>query len=71
MHNKITEIIDSLKRVEEIACCVGFDLDTAVLHTKLIKELKVECDANNIICRELLKTLPLASIDDTSLLING
>lgn len=71
MHNKITEIIDSLKRVEEIACNVGFDLEAAMLHTRLIKELKIECDANNVVCRELLKTLPLARIDDTSLLINS
>jgi hypothetical protein len=71
MHNKITEIIESLIRVEEIACCVGFDLEAAMLHTRLIKELKTECDANNIVCRELLKTMPLARIDDASLLINS
>lgn len=71
MYNKITEIIDALKRVEERACRVGFDSEDAKLHTRLIKELKMECDANNIVCRELVKTLPLARIDHTSLLINS
>jgi hypothetical protein len=70
MYNRITGIIDSLKKVEERACCIGFDLEDARLHTRLIKELKIECDANNIDCRELVKTLPLAKIDYTSLLIN-
>jgi hypothetical protein len=71
MHNKISEIIDSLKRVEERACRVGFDSDDAVLHTRLIIELKTECEANSIDCRELVKALPLARIDNTSLLINS
>jgi len=70
MYNKISEIIDTLKRVEERACKVGFDLEDAKLHTRLIKELKRECDAKHIDCNEQIKILPLASIDYTSLQIN-
>ncbi|MDF2891770.1 MAG: hypothetical protein K0R80_2137 [Clostridia bacterium] len=70
MYSKVSEIIDTLKRVEERACIVGFDLDDAKLHTRLIRELKMECDANNIDCREQVKMLPLANIDYTSLQIN-
>jgi hypothetical protein len=70
MYNKISEIIDALKRVEERACRVGFDFEDARLHTRLIKELKNECDANKVDCIELVKTLPLARMDYTSLQIN-
>jgi hypothetical protein len=70
MNNKITVIIEILKSIEERAYRVGFDPDDAKQHTSLIKELKLECDANNLDCKELVKTLPLANIDFTSLSIN-
>ena len=70
MYNKITEIIDTLRGIEERACKVGFNSDDANQHTRLIKELKTECNDNNLDCKELVKTLPLAKIDVTSLLIN-
>ena len=70
MYNKITVIIETLKSIEERAYSVGFNPDDAKQHTRLIKELKVECDVNNLDCKELVKTLPLAKIDFTSLLIN-
>ncbi|OGO77908.1 MAG: hypothetical protein A2Y23_04105 [Clostridiales bacterium GWB2_37_7] len=70
MCNKITEIIDSLKSIEERACRVGFNPDDARQHTRLIKELKVMSDASNLDSRDLVKSLPLAKLDFTSLLIN-
>lgn len=70
MNNKIKEIIDTLKRIEEKVCIAGFGADDARQHTKLIKELKLECDVYNIDCRELVKCLPLAEMDYTSLAIN-
>lgn len=70
MHNKITEIIDTLRVIEEKASRVGFDLDDAKYHTRLIRELKAECDESNLDCSELVKELPLANVDFTSILIN-
>jgi hypothetical protein len=70
MYNNITVIIETLKSIEERVCRVGFDPADAKQHTRLIKELKMECDVNNLDCKELVKTLPLANIDFTSLLIN-
>ena len=70
MYNKIREIIDKLKGIEEKACQVGFDSDAAMQHTSLIKELKSECDMNNVDCKEVVKALPLAKMDYTSMSIN-
>jgi hypothetical protein len=69
MYNKITEIIDTLRGIEERACRIGFNPDDAKQHIRLIRELKAECDVNNLDCKAMIETLPLAKLDITSLLL--
>ena len=71
MSEKIVQIIDVLKSLEEKACSAGFDMEGAKQHIRLIKELKTECDVNHIDCRDLVSALPLAQIDFTVLALSS